>query len=290
MRAHRSWMFVPGNKQRFLDKAAGLDVDVVLFDLEDGVPPEAKPLARSQIAEAIRAAAIPAKQYVRVNGVGSRWFLDDLAAVCDPRLHGLCLPKVETPRQVAQAAHRLRRYEVQAGLRPGSIRLVLAIESANGLLRAREIASASNRVDALLLGAEDLALDIGLSALREQEARELLYARSTVVVAARATGVLAVDGVYPDYQDLDGLREDAGQARRLGFDGKSLFHPGQIAEINRLFSPAPEEVAYAEKVVAAFDEAQRRGDGAVAVGGQLVDLPIVRRAQTVLDLARQFAN
>ncbi|MPY81491.1 MAG: CoA ester lyase, partial [Actinophytocola sp.] len=104
MRAHRSWMFVPGNKQRFLDKAAGLDVDVVLSDPEDGVPPEAKPLARSQIAEAIRAAAIPAKQYVRVNDVGSRWFLDDLAAVCDPRLHGLCLPKVETPRQVAQAA------------------------------------------------------------------------------------------------------------------------------------------------------------------------------------------
>ena len=279
----RSWMFVPGNKQRFLDKVESLEMDAVIFDLEDGVPPDGKGLARGQIAQAIRKGAIAAAQYVRVNEVGTEWFDLDLMEVLTPGLDGILLPKVERAEQVAEASRRLREWEKDAGLSVGTIEIVVAIESGLGLLRAAEIASASPRISALMLGTEDFALDMGLSARREREAQELVYARTALVVAARSARVLVIDGVYPDYADLDGLEADAGQARRLGFDGKTLFHPGQIADINRLFSPTSEELEYAREVVQAFDAAMKRGDGAVAVGGQLVDLPIVRRAQRLLE-------
>lgn len=283
-RALRSWMFVPGNKQRFLDKCVELPVDAVILDLEDGVPPEHKALARDQIAAALAAGRIPAAKFVRLNEVGSPWFEGDLDTVLHPSLEGLCLPKVESVAELDELAQRLSAWAETNGLAQGSLPVVAAIESARGLLAAPEIARAPS-VTGLMLGTEDLALDLGLSVRREEEARELVYARSTLVVAARQAGVLVIDGVYPDYQDLDGLREDAGQARRLGFDGKTLFHPGQIEEINRLFSPTQEELAHAKEVVDAFEEATRRGEGAVAVGGQLVDLPIVRRAQRLLDIA-----
>jgi citrate lyase subunit beta/citryl-CoA lyase len=157
----------------------------------------------------------------------------------------------------------------------------VAVESARGLINAPDLA-AIGRVVGLILGSEDYALDLGLSVMRESESRELLYARSALVVAARGSGVMAIDGVFPDFKDLEGLHADAGQARRLGFTGKSLFHPNQIDEINATFSPSPEELRYAGEVVAAFREAESRGDGAVAVGGQLVDLPILRRAERIL--------
>ncbi len=281
----RSWMFVPGNKQRFLEKCADLPVDAVILDLEDGVAPSTKELARRQISAALQAGKIGAATYLRINQINSPWFTADLDDVVQEGLNGICVPKVESVQDVLEVANRLDKIEGRLGLEPGCTRLLLAIESAIGLIRAPDLAAASPRVSALMLGAEDFALDVGLSLRREHEARELLYARSAVVIAAKSAHVQAVDGVFPDFADIAGLQEDAGQARRLGFDGKTLFHPGQIQEINRIFTPTSEEIKYAHEVVAAFEAASARGDGAVAVGGQLIDLPIVKRAQKLLGMS-----
>jgi citrate lyase subunit beta/citryl-CoA lyase len=275
-------MFVPGNRERFLEKCAELPVDAVILDLEDGVAPSTKQLARTQISAALKKGHIRAAKYLRINHIATEWFVGDLDEVVQAGLDGVCVPKVESVDEVLEVSDRLDGIEKREGMEAGSVRLLIAIESAIGLIRAPELAAASPRVSSLMLGAEDFALDVGLAPMRENEAREMLYARSAIVIAAKSAHVLALDGVFPDFADLDGLRADAGQARRLGFDGKTLFHPGQIDEINRIFSPTPEEVLYAEEVVKAFDEAFARGDGAVAVRGQLVDLPIVKRAQNFL--------
>jgi citrate lyase subunit beta/citryl-CoA lyase len=280
----RSWMFVPGNRQRYLDKCAGLPVDAVILDLEDGVAPSTQEAARGQIAAALEAGRIQAATYLRINQIGTAWSSRDIEETVRPGLSGVCVPKVESVEEIATVSARLDTAEARWGIEPGSIRLLLAVESALGLLRAAELAAASPRVSGLMLGAEDFALDVGLSVQRADEARELLYARSALVVAARSAQVGVIDGVFPDFADLDGLREDALQARRLGFDGKTLFHPGQIGEINRIFLPTAAELTFAREVVSAFEEATARGDGAVAVRGQLIDLPIVKRAQNLLDL------
>jgi citrate lyase subunit beta/citryl-CoA lyase len=193
------------------------------------------------------------------------------------------VPKVESADDIRVVADAL------AGFDPdGTVGIVAAIESATGLLRAAEIAAAHPRMLALMFGAEDYALDLGLGTKREGEAGELVYARSALVVAAAAARLISIDGVFPDLDDPDGLLADVVQARRLGFSAKSTFNPRQIDVINERFSPTPDELAYARRVAAAFEEATARGDASVAVGGQLVDRPIVLRAQRLLDLADEL--
>lgn len=282
----RSLMFVPGSKQRMVDKALGLtNLDVALFDIEDGVVPAEKPLARQQIAEALRQPATPAgpARFVRINGVGTGADrIDaDLAAILVPGLEALVIPKVDDVDQVHWLLSFLEKHEAAAGLAPGSVQLVPAIETARGLINAPAIAAAP-RVLGLMFGAEDYALDLGLPSNREAEARQLLFARSSLANAAASAHVASFDGVWPDIHDAEGCRGDAVQARRLGFTGKTTFHPGQIDIINEEFSPTRAEVEYAQRVVQAFDEAVARGDGAVAFGGQLLDLPIVERARRTL--------
>jgi citrate lyase subunit beta/citryl-CoA lyase len=174
--------------------------------------------------------------------------------------------------------------EAKVGMALGSIALLATVESAAGLLNAPSIAASTPRVMGLMFGAEDFALDLGLSTNREGEAREMIYARSAVAVAAASAHVQVVDGVWPDIRDFEGVRRDAVQARRLGFSGKSTFHPGQIDIINEVFSPSPAELEYAMRVVEAFEEAQAAGQAAIAFGGQLIDLPIVERARRVIRL------
>lgn len=281
----RSWMFVPGSRQRFLEKIYELETppDAVFFDLEDGVIPEEKPAARALIAETLRRAAPGPLRTVRVNAVGTDWFGEDMEAILVPGLEGLCLPKVESADDVRVAADALDRFDPD-----GQLRVIAAIESATGLLKAPEIAAAHPRVLALMFGAEDYALDLGLGTKREGEAAELVFARSALVVAAAAARVLSIDGVFPDLDDTEGLEADVLQARRLGFAAKSTFNPRQIGLINERFSPTADELAYARRVANAFEEAVARGDASVAVGGQLVDRPIVLRAQRLLELADEL--
>jgi citrate lyase subunit beta/citryl-CoA lyase len=289
----RSAMFVPGHRQRFIDKAlGGLPADVFLLDLEDGVPPAEKPTGRALLAEALGRprGASRTLRYVRVNAIGSAWLEADLEAVVRPGLDGLCLPKVDYPEQVQQVDALVAARERAAGLPPGSIRYIVAIESPRGLLNAAAIGAASPRVAALMFGAEDFGRELGLPTRRAGEASRLLYARSALVVAAAAANVQVIDGVWPDIQDTAGLATDCQLARQLGFTGKSLIHPGQLDIINAAFSPTPDEVDYAQRVVQAFEEAMARGEGSIAFGGQLIDLPIVERARRTLALAARLAE
>src|SRR4029077_5591519 len=287
----RSLMFVPGHRPRMVQRALGLGefapgaLDVAILDLEDGVPADEKDRARAAIAAVL---GLPSRGrgpalYVRVNReAGARDA--DLAAVLRSGLAGIVTPKIDHPDEVAELARDLDEREVAAGIARGSIRIVPSIESARGLLEARASAARSDRGVALLFGAEDFARDLGLPAKREAEAAELLYARSALVVAAVAARRGAVDGLWPDFTDRDVLRRDAVQARRLGFSGKSLIHPRQIDTVNDVFSPGAAEVSYARRVIDAFDAARRKGDGAVALDGKLLDEPIVERARRTLAL------
>jgi citrate lyase subunit beta/citryl-CoA lyase len=279
-------MFVPGNKERFLQKAPGSGADGVLLDLEDGVLPDEKAAARPMVAAALKAdwAGGPLR-YVRVNALTTPWLFDDLDAIVRKGLDGICLTKVDNPEQIAQVDAILAFLEHKRGLARGAVRILAAVESARGLVNVPAIASSNARVCGLMFGAEDYALDLGLGTRREKEAAELLYGRSTIVGAAAAAGVWSVDGVFPNLEDPDGLLEDTKQARRLGFTSKSTFNPRQIEVINGIFSPQPDEIEYARKVAKAFDEAKKRGDASVAVGGQLVDRPILLRALALLETA-----
>ncbi|HKT86950.1 MAG TPA: CoA ester lyase [Candidatus Sulfotelmatobacter sp.] len=294
----RSWMFVPGNRQRMIEKSLGVTVDAVMMDIEDGVAPAEKDTARRQIAACLDQVATrlnsdggyrtPAR-FVRINAVGHERMRDDLALVLRRGLEGLVLPKVETPEQVKTVEQILDRQELQAGLDRGSVRLLVAIESPKGLFNSYAIASSSPRVIGLMFGAEDFSREISLPLRREGEARDLIYARSGIVTAAACAHVQSVDGVWPDLQDVEGLKTFATQSRRLGFSGMSLIHPAQIEIVNGAFTPAADEIDYAQRVLKAFDEARARGDGAVAFGGQLLDLPIVDRARQTLALAESLS-
>jgi citrate lyase subunit beta/citryl-CoA lyase len=283
----RSWMFVPGHRQRMIDKALGLNADAIMLDIEDGVAPNEKDAARKNIAESLGRdkAAGTAARYVRINAIGHARMNADLEAVARPGLEGLVCPKVDTPDEVRKVDAILTEREPKLKMAPGSVRLLIAIESPRGLLNAPAIASSSPRVTGLIFGAEDFGREIGLPTSREGEARDLIYARSAIVVAAAAAHVQAIDGVWVDLNDTQGLLGFAKQARQLGFTGMSCIHPSQVDAINTTFSPTQQEVEYAQKVLKAFDEANARGDGSIALGGQLIDRPIVERARRTIEMA-----
>ena len=293
----RSWMFVPGDRQKMIDKAVALPVDAILLDIEDGVAPAAKETARKQIAESLDRIAVQKKEnpsyrtparYVRINAVGHERMNADVEYVIRPALEGLAVPKVETPDQVNVVEKILDEREPKMGLVRGSVRLLLALESPRGLFNAYAIATSSPRVIGLMFGAEDFSRELSLPLRREGEAVDLIYARSAMVTAAAAAHVQAVDGVWPNFQDIEGLKKFALQSRRLGFSGMSLIHPAQINEVNAAFTPTAEEVDYCRRVVQAFDDARARGEGAIAFGGQLLDMPIVDRARQTIALAESL--
>lgn len=279
----RSFMFVPGNKPRFLEKALGCSAHVVLFDLEDGVLPAEKPEARKMVREVLGAPSGGPRRYVRVNDRTTPWLQDDLEAIVSEGLEGIALTKVVSADDIHATSQTLAQLERDKSLEIGKTKIIAAIESARGLVNAVSIADSDPRVVGLMFGAEDYALDIGLSANRVKEAADLLYARSAIVVAAAAAGIVSVDGVYPNLDDPEGLEADTWQGRRLGFTSKSTFNPRQLDLINQIYSPSPDEIEYARKIATGFREAEARGDASVAVGGQLVDKPILMRALQILE-------
>jgi citrate lyase subunit beta/citryl-CoA lyase len=286
----RSWMFVPGHRQRMIDKAFGLNTDAIMLDIEDGVAPNEKDTARKNIAESLGREKTPGSpaRYVRMNAIGHARMDADLTAVLRPGLEGLVCPKVDTPDEVRNVDGILNEREPKLKMERGSIKLLIAVESPRGLINAPAIAAASPRIVGLMFGAEDFGREIGLPTVREAEARDLVYARSAMVVAAAAAHVQAVDGVWVDLNDSQGLLGFAKQSRRLGFSGMSLIHPSQIDAINTVFSPTPEEIDYSRQVLQAFEAAQARGDGSIAFGGQLIDRPIVERARRTIELAKSL--
>jgi citrate lyase subunit beta/citryl-CoA lyase len=284
----RSWMFVPGHRQRMIDKALSLNADAIMLDIEDGVAPNEKDAARKNIAESLGREKTPASpaRYVRINAIGHARMDADLEAVVRPGLEGLVCPKVDTPEDVRKVDGILNDREPKMKMAKGSVKLLIAIESPKGLLNAPAIAAASLRNVGIIFGAEDYGREIGLPTVREGESRDLIYARSAIVVAAASAHVQAVDGVWVDLNDSAGLLDFAKQARQLGFSGMSCIHPSQVDSINAVFSPTSDEIEYCQKVLQAFEEANARGDGSIAFGGQLIDRPIVERARRAIDTAK----
>jgi citrate lyase subunit beta/citryl-CoA lyase len=286
----RSWMFVPGHRQRMIDKALAINADAIMLDIEDGVAPNEKDAARKNISQSLGRAkptGAPAR-YVRINAIGHARMDADLQAVVRPGLEGLVCPKVDTVEEVRTVDAILNEQEPKNKLAKGATKLLIAIESPRGLLNAPAIAAASPRVAGLLFGAEDFGREIGLPTVREGEARDLIFARSAMVVAAASAHVQAIDGVWVDLNDAAGLIDFAKQSRRLGFSGMSCIHPSQVDAINATFSPTAEEIDYCKKVLHAFEEANARGDGSIAFGGQLIDRPIVERARRTIDMAQSL--
>ncbi len=284
MNLYRSLIFVPGIRENMIEKAQALDADVIVLDLEDSVPPAEKEQARQIVRKAVPTlAALGHTVHVRVNPIGSGLTRDDLAAVVCPELSGLGLPKAESAQDVRDIDVLIREQELEHGVKPGAIALIPAIESARGVLRCEEITRASTRLTAIALGADDYTADLGVH--RTREGRELDYARQVMVVCTRAADIVALDSPFADFRDEEGLVRESEWVRSLGFKGKYLIHPGQVGPVNRVFRPGEEEVAYARRVVEAFEEAVARGHGAVQVDGRMVDAPVAKRARALIALA-----
>ena len=278
MERMRSWLFVPGHRQKMIDKAPGRGSDALIYDLEDAVPPDEMDAARRKVGAALDAAKEGPRRFVRIHGAGHGAMDGDLRAVVRPGLEGLVLPKVDRPEDVTAVDRSLTERESEAGMRPGSVRLAAMIESAMGLIQAPAIAASSPRLVALMFGAEDFAVDLGLFSFREGEL--MSYARSALVVAAASARLEPVDKVYLDFRDPDGLARETQAARGLGFSGKTLIHPAQIEVVHWVFRPTDEEVESARRVVEAFEAAPE--EGTMAVDGRMVDLPVVKRARWIL--------
>jgi citrate lyase subunit beta / citryl-CoA lyase len=290
-------MFVPGDRQRMIDKALTLNVDAIMIDIEDGVAPAEKENARVQIASSLDRVAeqlaadpnyrTPAR-FVRTNAPGTEWMVDDFKAAVRPGLEGLVISKVDTVDQVRIVEDELGRAEVAQHMSGGEIKLLIAIESPIGLFNAFAIATSSPRIMGILFGAEDFTREMGLPMKREGEASDMLYARSHLATVAAAAHIQCVDGVWVDLNDPEGLKRFAKQARRLGMSAISIIHPNQIEIANGAFTPTKEDLDYARAVLQAFEDARAKGQGAIAFRGQLLDFPIVDRARQTVDLAKSL--
>ncbi len=291
-RRFRSWLYVPGDRQRMIEKALGLPTDAIMFDLEDGVALSEKPAARRLVSAMLDSfAGAPSggpARYVRVGVVASAEIAADLDAAVRAGCDGIVLPKVERAEEIVTAASQITALESARGLQPGAMRLLASIESPASLFNAHAIALASRRIVGLIFGAEDYARAMGLPLRREGEAVDLLYARSHIATVAAAVGIQAVDGIWPHLADSEGLKAYATQARRLGLTGMSLLHPNQIDPVNVAFAPTAGDIVYAESVLKAFSEAQQRGSGVSALNGQFLDAPIVERARQILELGKSL--
>jgi citrate lyase subunit beta / citryl-CoA lyase len=280
-RPRRSALFVPGASARALAKASALPADVVIVDLEDAVAPAAKEGARAAAVAALAAGSFRAERVLRVNGEGTRWHAADLEAAAWAPLDAVCLPKVESPEALRAAAEALDR----AGASP-SLGLWAMVETPRGVLWAREIALATPRLACLVAGTSDLTR--ALRARPTPGRAEVLASLSQVVLAARAAGLSALDGVHLDLADPAGLEAACRQGRELGFDGKTLIHPGQLEAANRIFAPAEEELALARRIVEAHARAVAEGQGVVVVEGRLIEALHVAEAERLLALAQRI--
>ena len=280
-RFRRSRLYLPGNEPKFMLSAGLHRPDGVILDLEDSVAPSVKDEARLLVRNALRAIDFKgAERMVRINQ-GDRG-IRDLDFIVPHNVHIVLIPKVESPEQVTRVDEHVKAILKNNGIdRP--VYLMPIVESALGAIKAYEIATASPNICALTIGLEDYTADIGTQ--RTNEGRESFWARSQVVNAARAAGVQPIDTVFADVSDMDALRESVLEAKSLGFDGKGCIHPRQITVIHEAFAPSNEELEKAKKIVAAFEEAEAKGLGAVSLGNKMIDPPVVKRALRVVKLA-----
>jgi citrate lyase subunit beta / citryl-CoA lyase len=289
MKPYRSLLFVPGNRQRMLDKAPTLGADAILIDLEDAVGIADKDAARAMVRDTIPAIADP-PVLVRINAVSTGLAAEDLDAVVMPGLSGIFVAKVEGPDEVHAIGDLLDDRELAAGVPAGSVELVCMLESARSVRLAYEIATASPRVASVCFSSGqngDLQTDLGCD--WSIEGTEMLYARSKTILDARAGGIdHPLDGVYVGIADIDGLVADTTLSKRLGYRGRAIIHPSHIDTVNRIYSPSVEEVRYYRGLLEAFDEAIADGRGSTVYEGRMIDVAMAVRARRVLDLAQRL--
>jgi citrate lyase subunit beta/citryl-CoA lyase len=279
----RSLIFVPGNRRDMLEKAASFPADFLVPDLEDSVPLAEKAAARDAIADMLPILDRAGKRsVVRINALDTGLLEEDMRASVTPHTYGINVGKVETPWGVHEIDKILTAMEIKKGLERGKTRLILYLESALAIINAYPICSASPRIMAAAFGAEDFTVDMGTQ--RTDESSEVFLPRAMVAIAARAANVVPLDIVYANFRDEDGLRRDIQVAKSLGYKGKFAIHPSQVQPINEMFSPLPEEIEYARRVVEAFKEAEAQGRGATSLDGKMIDLPVVKRAMNLLGI------
>ncbi len=285
MHSRRALLYMPGDDRRKIEKATTLGVDSICMDLEDGTAINRKAEARAVIAQAMRELDFgAAERCIRINSIGSGWEADDLAAALEARPDSIAVPKVESPEQVTWVSSRIESYELSHGLPLGGIRMIILVETARGILNLKEIAGADKRLDAIIFGGEDFAASVG--ATRTKDALELLYAREAVVAACAAYDLQAIDIVTIDFKDLDALRAESEAGARLGFTGKQIIHPAQVGPVQAAFTPSDEAITYARRVVETFEANQKEGKGAYALDSKMIDMPLLKNAQKVLDRAK----
>jgi citrate lyase subunit beta / citryl-CoA lyase len=279
MRPRRSVLYLPGANERALEKARTLPADALILDLEDAVAPDAKPAARERVCAAFGGYG-DREVAIRVNGKGTPWHDDDLRAVAAAGPDAVVVPKVDSAAEV----HAIERALADA---PDHTRIWAMIETPVAVLHCAQIAAASERLTALVLGTNDLAKEL----LAEQVPGRgpLLGPLSMCVLAARATGRVILDGVYNDVRDATGFAAECLQGKQFGFDGKTLVHPSQIEPCNQVFAPSEEDVEHAQEVIAAFLEARAAGRGVATVNGRMIENLHVHNARRVLALAEAVA-
>lgn len=286
MQVFRSFLFTPGNHPRRVEKVFAAGADAAILDLEDAVAVSEKAATRASIVAALQRPR-DCGGYVRVNAMDTPFAYGDLAAVVGPGVDGIILPKVNTPWQLQAADWLIGELERKAGLPVGRIDLIPIIETAEGMAALEQIARANTRTRRMAFGAGDFTLDVGMSWTADEQ--ELDHYRARMVLYSRAAGLEPpLDTVWVRLSDTDGLDASAQRAARIGFQGKMCIHPAQIPVVNARFTPSPEEVARAQRIMAAFDKAEAEGSASIQVDGGFVDYPIVEKARRILALMQRI--
>lgn len=281
---YRSVLYMPGSRERALEKARSLPADALILDLEDAVAPAEKPRGRELVAEAVEAGGYGRRKLlIRINGLETEWGAEDLARASRAGPDAILLPKVEDPATVARVAA-----EMDAHGAPERTRIWAMMETPRGVLNAAAIAAGHPRLEGFVMGTNDLAKDLG--AAHTPDRLPMIASLGLCLLAARAEGLVCVDGVYNAFQDEDGLRAACIQGRDMGFDGKTLIHPAQIAVTNEIFAPSPDDVALARTQVEAFEAATARGEGVAVVNGRIVENLHVATARRLLARAAVIAE
>jgi len=284
MHSRRSLLYVPGDDRHKIEKAITFGADCVCLDMEDGVALNRKTEARRTVAAALRDLAFDrSEKLARINPAGSGLEGEDIEAVLPSRPDGIVVPKVEALEQVQWVSGKIEAAELAHGWPVNSIRMLVGVETAKGILNLKEIAS-HPRLDGLIFGGEDYAVSIG--AARTAEAWEVFTARSLVVLHAKAFGLQAIDMVTIDFQNLETVRREAAFGAQLGYTGKQVIHPAQVGPVQEAFTPDDKSIEKARRLVEAFEAHQKEGQGAFALDGKMIDMPLVKAAQNMLERAR----
>lgn len=282
-RLRRTMMFVPGANAAMLRDAPLYGADSIMFDLEDAVSLKEKDSARTLVHFALKTFDYSnVETVVRINGLDTCGELD-IEAVVLAGVNVIRLPKTETAQDIIDVDAVIERVERENGIEIGTTKMMAAIESAEGVLNAREIAKASTRLIGIALGAEDYVTN--MKTRRYPDGQELFFARSMILHAARAAGIAALDTVYSDVNNTKGFQDEVRRIKQLGFDGKSVINPRQIPLVNEIYAPTEKEIQNAKEVIWAIREAEAKGSGVIALKGKMIDKPIVERAERVIALA-----